>query len=180
LDTTGAGSDPLVISLHGDYRLSGLAEPVAFDINAVGHRQLISWTARDSDVAFLAVDRNRNGLIDDGTELFGNATPQDRGGRAANGFAALAPYDANGDGVIDASDPIWNELLLWTDTNHNGVSEPNELRHITESSIIAIELEYHWTGKRDQYGNRFEYEGHVHEGGQSKPFYDVFFVKARR
>src|SRR4029077_5915698 len=128
--------------------------------------------------ALLALDLNGNGKIDDGRELFGNAMPLGQGGRASNGFVALAQYDWNGDGIIDADDPVWSALLLWVDTNHNGVSEPNELRHITQSSITAIELEHHWTGKHDQSGNRFGYEGHVHEGNRVRSFYDVFFVAA--
>jgi len=151
---------------------------VNFDINAVGHTQQIGWTARDADVAFLALDRNRNGRIDDGTELFGNATPLRRGGRASNGFIGLAQYDLNGDGVIDSADPIWNDLLLWIDANHNGITDPGELRHITASAITGIDLDYHWTGRRDQSGNHFGFEGSLHEGKAVRPFYDVFFVTA--
>lgn len=178
-NASGAGSDPIVIPLHGQYTLSGLNDPVAFDINAIGHPQTIGWTARAADVAFLALDRNGNGVIDDGTELFGNVTPLPGGGRAANGFDGLAQYDTNGDGVIDASDPVWNDLLLWVDENHDGISEPGELRHITDSTITAIELDHHWTGRRDQSGNHFGFEGHLHEGRQVRTFYDVFFVTAR-
>jgi hypothetical protein len=176
--TTGAGSEPLVINLSGPYRLSGLDDPVSFDIRANGHPLTIGWTARDVDVAFLALDRNGNGRVDDGSELFGNATPLDHGGRATNGFAALAQYDANGDGVVDAADPVWSRLLLWVDSNHNGVSEPGELRTIADSPITAVEFQYHWTGRRDQSGNRFGYEGHLHEGKRVQSFYDVFFVTA--
>jgi len=178
-NSSGAGSDPIVIPLHGQYTLSGLNDPVAFDINAIGHPQTVGWTARAADAAFLALDRNGNGRIDDGTELFGNVTPLPGGGRAANGFDGLAQYDANGDGVIDDADPIWNDLLLWVDENHNGISEPGELRHITDSTITAIELDHHWTGRRDQYGNHFGFEGRLHEGKQVRTFYDVFFVTAR-
>lgn len=178
-DTTGAGSDPLLIALHGAYALSGSDDPVSFDINSTGHALQIGWTARDADVAFLALDRNANGTIDDGAELFGNATPLRTGGRASNGFTALAQYDLNGDGVIDASDPIWNDLLLWIDANHNGRCDPGELQHITASSITGIDIDHHWTGRRDQYGNHFGFEGHLHEGKAVRSFYDVFFVTAR-
>jgi hypothetical protein len=177
-NSSGAGSDPLVISLRGPYNLSGIDDPVTFDIRAVGHPLSIAWTARNADVAFLALDRNGNGRIDDGSELFGNATPLSQGGLAPNGFVALAQYDLNGDGVIDASDPVWSDLLLWVDANHNGISEPGELRHIADSSITAIEIQHHWTGRRDQSGNWFGYEGHLHEGKSVRSFYDVFFMKA--
>ena len=145
-DTSGGGSDPLVISFNGSYDLSGLDDPVSFDINATGHAQTIGWTARYADVAFLALDRNRNGRVDDGSELFGNATLLGQGVRARNGFEALAQYDLNGDGVIDVSDPVWDRLLLWVDANHNGQSEPHELRRMTASPITAITLQHHWAG----------------------------------
>jgi hypothetical protein len=151
---------------------------LTLDIHASGHPLTIGWTARNADVAFLALDRNGNGRIDDGSELFGNATPLSQGGLAPNGFVALAQYDLNGDGVIDASDPVWSDLLLWVDANHNGVCEPGELRHIADSSITAIEIRHHWTGRCDQSGNWFGYEGHLHEGKSVRPFYDVFFVTA--
>jgi hypothetical protein len=168
-----------VISLQGPYKLTGLGDAVSFDINAVGHRATVGWTARNEEIAFLSFDRNGNGHIDDGSELFGNATPLLQGGRAVNGFEGLAQYDVNGDGVLDAGDTVWDELLLWVDRNHNGVSEPAELTHIGDSSITSIELQHHWTGRRDQSGNWFGYEGHLHEGKRVRSFYDIFFVAAR-
>ncbi len=177
-NSSSAGNDPLVISLSGPYKLSGIDDPVSFDMNAVGHPQQIGWTAPEADVAFLALDLNGNGRIDDGTELFGNATALRGGGRASNGFTALAQYDLNGDGVIDASDPIWTDLLLWINANHNGRCDPGELQHITLSSITAIDIDHHWSGRRDQYGNHFGFEGRLHEGKAVRSFYDVFFVMA--
>ncbi|MEA2336444.1 MAG: hypothetical protein QOE82_451, partial [Thermoanaerobaculia bacterium] len=79
---------------------------------------------------------------------------------------------------VDASDPVWNSLLLWVDANHNGVSDASELRSIRDSSITSIETGYHWTGRRDQSGNRFGFEGQLHEGHRTKSFYDIFFVAA--
>lgn len=170
--------DPIVISLYGSYKLSALDDPVSFAV-AAGHNVKLCWTARGADDAFLAIDRNGNGQIDNGSELFGNGTLLRQGSAARNGFEVLTEYDANGDGVVDTADPVWSELLLWTDANHNGVSEPNELQHITASTITAIELQRHWTGRRDQSGNWFGYEGHLHEGKRVRSFYDIFFVTAR-
>lgn len=173
----GSGAnDPLVVNLeNGPYRLAGLNDAVSFDIDASGQRKTIAWTARDTAVAFLALDRNGDGVIGDGSELFGNATPLSAGGRAANGFVALAQYDTNGDGVIDAADAVWPTLLLWTDRNHDGISQPEELQAIASSPITRISLEHHWMGKRDASGNLFGYQAIAATGNSVRPMYDVFF-----
>lgn len=179
-DGTDTCSEPILFNLgDGPYRLSGLDDPVSFDIHADGQRLKIGWTARNASVAFLALDRNGNGKIDDGAELFGNATPLAGGARAANGFEALARYDANGDGAIDAADPVWTSLLLWTDRNHDGVSQPDELQPIAVSEITRILLDHQWTGRRDASGNRFGYQGRARTSSGFRVFYDVFFVTER-
>jgi hypothetical protein len=179
-DVTWGCAEPIVFSLdNGSYHLSGLDDPVVFDIFGVGPRggkPQIGWTARDSEVAFLAFDRNGNGGIDDGGELFGSATLLRDGTHAANGFDALAEYDDNADGLIDARDRIWQYLLLWEDRNHDGISQPEEVRQITNSTITAIELAHRWTNRKDGSGNFFGYEGRFHEGRHVRTFYDVFFV----
>jgi hypothetical protein len=170
-------AEPLLLKLgDGPWRMTGLEDPVHFDIFANGHLQTIGWTARDSEIAFLALDRNGNGRIDDGSELFGNAARLSDGHRAANGFVALADFDANGDGVIDARDPVWGSLLLWVDENHDGVSQPEELTRITDSDITAIHLDYQVTGRKDKNGNFFRFEGKVIIERRRATFYDVFFV----
>jgi hypothetical protein len=173
---------PIVINLgQGGYELSGANDPVTFDINATGAPQRISWTARGAAMAFLALDRNGDGVINDGSELFGNHTPLPRGIAAANGFDALAQYDANSDGILDANDPIWSSLLLWTDLNHDGISQPAELASLSSSKVTAIGLHDHWTGRRDVFGNMYRYQSQVwmtNPGGQARatPVYDIFFV----
>src|SRR5207244_620861 len=81
-----------------------------------------------------------NGRVTSGAELFGNFTPLQNGQLAKNGFEALAEYDVNQDGVIDVQDPIWSQLLLWRDFNHNGISEPDESSHLDVSDVTAIDL----------------------------------------
>ena len=174
---------PVIINLgHGGYQLSGPDDSVGFDINATGVPVRITWTARGTAMAFLALDRNGNGVIDDGSELFGNHTPLPGDMAAANGFQALAQYDANGDGVLNADDPMWWSLLLWTDLDHDGVSQPSEIAPLSASAVTAIGLSYHWSGRRDAFGNTFRYQSQVWIRGFGdaipRPVYDVFFVAA--
>ncbi|HEX3071005.1 MAG TPA: hypothetical protein VHX14_20720 [Thermoanaerobaculia bacterium] len=173
-------AEPLLINLdNGPYRLTGLDDPVSFDIHANGQHETMGWTARYASLAFLAMDRNGNGSIDDGSELFGNASRLNNGQRAANGFEALAQYDSNGDGAIDEADPAWSSLLLWTDRNHNGVSDPGELETVASSGLTRIYLAHHWTGRRDASGNSFGYQGQIELEHGRRVCYDVFFALRR-
>lgn len=167
---------PIVINPDSnDYPLSGTRNPVRFDLDADGALELCTWTAPRSSVAFLALDRNHNGTVDDGGELFGNHTPLGNGQVAANGFEALAVFDTNQDGRIDAADPIWPSLLLWTDRNHDARSTSDELRPIALSNVKAIYLQYRTSNRRDEFGNLFRYEGIAQLDRGLRRIYDVFF-----
>ena len=98
-----------------------------------GSPSYVQWVRPRGDEAFLTLDRNRNGLVDDGSELFGVGTPLLEGGTAPNGFVALAQYDrpllgGNDDGVISRADAIWPELSMWLDTNADGIATRAEMR----------------------------------------------------
>ncbi|HEV2722924.1 MAG TPA: hypothetical protein VG323_23065 [Thermoanaerobaculia bacterium] len=176
---------PIVINFEvGGYKLTGSGSPVSFDIAATGHPVFIGWTAAGADEAFLCWDRNHNGTIDSGAELFGNSTPLKNGWPAPNGFVALSEYDDNRDGVIDEHDQIWWQLLLWRDLNHDGVSQLSEIVPLAGSGCTKIDLEYHWTGRRDVFGNLFKYQGTVwlaNSAGRAipSPIYDIDFVRVR-
>ncbi|SBS34863.1 hypothetical protein MAQ5080_02998 [Marinomonas aquimarina] len=93
--------DPLVVNLNGNAaQLTN--QRMAFDIDADGEEDQVAFATGDS--AFLALDKNDNGSIDDGNELFGP--------KSGSGFADLANYDDNQDGLIDSLDDIWQKLLL--------------------------------------------------------------------
>lgn len=180
-DNPNPPNSPVVLNLgRGGYALTGSDSPVLFDIAASGAPAPIGWTAAGADEAFLCLDRNGNGTIDDGGELFGTATRLRSSLRAPNGFVALGEYDDNHDGVIDARDAVWAQLLLWRDLNHDGISQPLELAPVAASQVRAIGLGHHWAGRRDRWGNTFRYEAvaWIDDGARSapQPVYDIFFV----
>ncbi|HKO54862.1 MAG TPA: hypothetical protein VJ276_03225 [Thermoanaerobaculia bacterium] len=169
---------PLVINLgNGKYDLAGDDDPVVFDLDADGTADRITWTARgNGDMGFLALERTGNDAIDNGAELFGDHTPLPGGEPAANGFEALAQYDENGDGVIDASDPVWPRLTLWIDVNHDGRSSASETVRLSATNIISLEVRYRRTNRTDDDGNVFRYAAKLHQrGAGDRTYYDVYF-----
>lgn len=168
----------IVVGTGQDWDLSGLADPVTFDLGPLGGRQTIAWTARGSALMFLALDRNRNGVVDDGSELFGTATPTRIARTARNGFVALAELDANRDAVIDESDPIWPSLLLWLDWDHDAVSRADELVAVATTSVTSIELPHRWRLRRDTSGNYFAYEGTVRLGSTRNSMREIFIQRS--
>ena len=95
----------------------------------------VAWTTGNDGI--LAYDLNGSGTIENGTELF---TPNFAGGHYASGLAALASLDSNGDGVINSADTNFSKLVVWQDTNHNGVADPGELSSLADDGITAINL----------------------------------------
>lgn len=153
---------PIIISTrrgNGTYRMTSAAGGVLFDIDGDGDLDQVAWTAPQSGIAFLARDSDGDGAITSGKELFGNYTVAG----ISNGFEALAylAQQSNGGivrGSVTEDDPLYGELLLWVDANHNGLSEASELEPLA-TELSAIGLGYNVTQRKDGHGNIFLFQG---------------------
>lgn len=129
-------ASPIAIDLNGDgIQTSSLFVDggINFDMNGDGIADKTAWLSGDD--AFLAVDKNGNGKIDGVTELFGG---QNRG----DGFASLATYDSNGDGQVSQLDQNFSDLLLWKDSNMDGVTDENELQSASGAGLESVSVNY--------------------------------------
>lgn len=133
--------DPLIIDLgETGIELRSLEHGVNFDLDNNGFAEKTAWIGTED--GFLALDRNGNGSIDNGGELFGDQVILKDGSKSESGFEALAELDDNGDGIIDNKDSAFANLRVWIDANHNGKSDSNELKTLNETGIISISLEH--------------------------------------
>lgn len=172
-------NSPILLDLAQDkYVLTSFEDGVRFDLRNEGVRKQTAWTRANAENAFLAMDRDGNGQIDNGAELFGNYTPLRSGKLAQNGFEALDELDDNRDGVVDAADSAWTALLLWTDRNHDGQSSADELRPIAISAVTAMETDYAMVGKKDQWGNLYRFKSRFQLRERDHTYYDVFLRSA--
>lgn len=132
--------DPLIFDLDGDgIKTTSLDQSrTYFDLDSNGFAERTAWV--DASDGLLVLDRNNDGQITSGQELFGDQTLLANGVRAASGFEALKEFDSNRDGRIDAKDEVYSKLKIWRDLNGDGISQAEELKALGDYNIASISL----------------------------------------
>jgi len=132
-------TSPIVLDLDGNgVHTLAASQGVQFDLNGTGNTHQVGWAS--STDGLLVMDRNHDGRINDGTELFGVATLDTNGHRAGNGYNAMAMEDSNHDGKLTATDAHFADLRLWVDANSNGITDAGELHALAEYGITELSL----------------------------------------
>lgn len=152
--------DPLVLDLNGDSKISTINRNDSnsyFNHDGDNIKYRTSWIGKEDGI--LVIDKNGNGTIDNGNELFGNFTTKNNGDMANNGFEALKDYDTNGDLIIDYRDDKFSELRVWQDLNSDGISQSNELKTLKEAGISRLNLNNSETSNEVLEGNSITHTG---------------------
>ncbi|MFH0822011.1 MAG: hypothetical protein V2B18_04620 [Pseudomonadota bacterium] len=155
--------DPLALDLDGDgIETTDVSAGAYFDHEGDGFAEATGWVAADDGL--LVLDRNGDGMINDGRELFGDQTILKDGTIAANGYQALAEWDDNQDGKIDSNDAVFAQLRVWQDEDGDGYSRPEELHTFTELGITAVNLDSTVANATDSQGNTQTRVGSFEDG----------------
>ena len=158
--------DPIILDLDGNgIQITSLHDGVQFDANGDMIKTGTAWAGKNDGL--LVLDRNQNGLIDSGQELFGDETILANGKKALHGFEALAELDIGSlqkvlttteteegpvivdeekilgaaDGVFDKNDLAFDDVRIWMDENQDGISQTNELKTLEELNIQSIQID---------------------------------------
>ena len=176
-ETAETTRSPLVVDLNGDGVIgtTSVADGVYFDHENDGFAEKTGWISAEDGV--LVRDLNGNGLIDNGTELFGNSTILSNNETAANGFEALKELDSNGDGIFSNQDKAWNEVKVWQDANQNGYTDVNELKSLDSVGITEINLNYKQQQVADENGNMHNQISTGKKDGSEISIHDVWFER---
>ncbi len=148
--------DPVILDLNGDGTYaSTLEEGVYFDFEGDGYKEKTAWATEEDGL--LVGDVNGNGIVDNGSELFGDQTALSDGMLASSGFEALSELDSDGDSKITDADDLYSQLRVWVDENQDGVSQETELHTLGEMQIAEISLASRQTSRNDGNGNVINY-----------------------
>ena len=169
-------ASPIVLDLDGNgVRTLSAGNGVSFDLNASGHANKVGWASATDGL--LVMDRNHDGVINDGRELFGVATQGADGTRAGTGYAAMSLEDSNHDGKLNASDAHFKDLQLWVDANHDGKTDKGELHTLAEFGIKELDL-HAQTGTTVDNGNLLGLvSSYTKTDGSQHAMADVWFAK---
>jgi len=155
---------PVIVDVAGDgVKLTSWQDGVIFNLVPWYGPSYRAWTEPGSDDAWLFLDSNSDGVVTDGTELFGDVTiqPDPADGHEKNGFLALAQHDENGDSVIDKQDWVFDRLRLWQDQDHDGASQPDELHRLADLGVQSLSVKYTPIYEPDGQGNVYRYSAAV-------------------
>lgn len=166
-------AQPTVIDLDGDgFSFTSLEDGVNVDIDGDGVKEQTAWTSQGDDDAFLCVDDNRNGLIDVPFELLGGPLGPPVGLATLAAMDGIRPgdrervRDRRPDGYLDKADAFFASIILWTDANHNGRSEEDELQSLTYAGIERVATGYEGVGSIDGAGNALQYRALASRAGR--------------
>jgi hypothetical protein len=169
-------ASPIVLDLDGNgVSTTSAAHGVRFDLTATGHAGRVGWVAPADGL--LAIDLDHDGRIADGSELFGVGTRLADGTHAANGYVAMAQYDDNHDGRLDAADAHFKDLRVWVDANHDGRTDAGELKTLDELHVASLDL-HGLAGTQLQHGNLLGLtSSYTTSDGAQHAMADVWFAK---
>jgi hypothetical protein len=172
-------TSPLIVNLAagGPPLMSDAGRGVLFDLEATFVPEWVAWPT-EPGAGWLVLDRNNNGVVDNGSELFGTATVLASGAIAKHGFEALKELDDNADGYITPSDAAYSVLAVWADRIRNGQTDPDELISLADAGISSIEVNPRESRQKDRWGNVFSLRSKVEVSvrSQSRFLYDVWPV----
>ena len=175
LSVAETSRSPLVLDLDGDgVETTSVENGTHFDHDGNDFAEKSGWVG--SDDGLLVRDVNGNGMIDDGTELFGNNSVLSSGETAKNGFEALADLDSNNDGVFNSADTEWNNVKVWKDANGNGMVDEGELLSLEQAGVAGINVDYKASTTVDASGNEHKQTGtFIKTDGTTGSVHDVWF-----
>lgn len=167
---------PIVIDLDGNGIVAnGLLDGAQFDHDGNGYAERSGWVQGQDGL--LVMDRNGNGKIDNGRELFGSETLLASGSKASNGYQALTELDDNHDGHIDVQDAAYTMLRVWRDKGGDGLVSDGELSTLADAGVQSIATGYSETNLVDSQGNTTKQIGSfVRNDGGIGQTADIWFV----